>query len=112
MAVDIAISSITEAGRAGAHERGATCLPVCGHPAYVHAVAHAVAAAGGMQPAALDALLALAPDDAEGVLVPLYAGGKPAVHLKADHAHAADRAGAAKARALRSIDRQLSVNKL
>ena len=85
----------------------ATYLSVCGHAAYTHALAHAVAAAAGMRHADLDAMLAFSLEDAEAVLVPLYAEGKTAIHLKADHANAADRAAHARAKALRAISIQV-----
>ena len=82
-------------------------MSVCGHAGYVQAVAHAVASAGGMKEEELDAMLKFELEDAEGILVPLYAQGKVAIHMKADHAKAAERAEPSRDRALKGIESQL-----
>ena len=82
-------ASIDDAHRAaGSHtgvsprrEKG-TYITLFGHGPYLQSVGYAVAIAAGMRPVELDALLDIELGDAEGVLVPLYGLGKPAIHLK------------------------------
>ena len=71
----------TIAAGESAFER-ATYVPVFGHTCYLNAVAYAVATAAGMEADSLDALLEVDLGDCEGLLVPLYAMGKSAIHLK------------------------------
>jgi len=68
--------------KATGKREAATYISVFGHSGYVDALAYAIAAASGMRAADLDKMLNLELGDAEGVLVPLYADGRGAVHLK------------------------------
>jgi len=74
--------AVKQHSKATGKREAATYISVFGHSGYVDALAYAIAAASGMRAADLDKMLNLAPGDAEGVLVPLYADGREAVHLK------------------------------
>ena len=64
-------------------KRDKTYLSVFSHAGYGHAIAHAVAAAAGMDACDLDAMIKFGLSEAEAVLIPLYgARGKPAIHLR------------------------------
>ena len=71
-----------QAMEAGQVEKNRTYISAFGHPVFIHTIAYAVAAAGGMKPQELDAILDLEVDDAEAILVPLYGLGKGAAHFK------------------------------
>ena len=59
-----------------------TYISCFGHTGFLNAIAYAVATAAGMEADALDKLLEIDLGEAEGILVPLYAKGKAAIHLK------------------------------
>ena len=66
----------------GSRRERDTYVGCFGQPVYLHSLAYAVAAAAGMRPAELDAMMDVELGEAEALLVPLYGLGKPVVHLK------------------------------
>ena len=67
---------------AGSRRERDTYVGCFRQPVYLHSLAYAVAAAAGMRPAELDAMMDVELGEAEALLVPLYGLGKPVVHLK------------------------------
>lgn len=76
-----AVREATPIGK-GSKRETKTYVGVFGLAGYTHAVAHAVACASGMDAAEIERMLDVGLGDVEGLLVPLFGGPKPCLHLK------------------------------